>query len=437
MHELYIQILIDIPKEYKDYIKITKIIPVYINDIKGIITRNKILIHLGKKLIEKKEIINEIDKTITRLVDDIINIKIKKPDDEKLLILKYDKIISIYSGEEYEERLDKLLTKIMDEDVDCPDQIITKRIELYLEIYKKKERKKKNSGKEYANMIRDIIDKNLKKIDKNYLLMLFKLSGFVEGVAQLSKIMGLEQDLLQLYMEKKDFKNINLACKESMNQKNVKEKKVNYWLQALNFYLSISNQSNVKKINQYIVEVLDALSKQEEFSPINLLDILQKAINDENKVIEVSSIRKFFKDWIEQKIHSLKEDQIETEENYKKIEDYDKNIKEVRMSAKTSKDSRCSSCKGSFEMPFVFFICGHGYHQSCLDEFECSICKSRNGQILNKIENGEKLAKEPQKYKEELDNEKEGNKFDIFANYLGKGVFVVNDNVEEEKKVEE
>ena len=88
-------------------------------------------------------------------------------------------------------------------------------------------------------------------------------------------------------------------------------------------------------------------------------------------------------------------------------------------------------------MPFVFFICGHGYHQSCLDEFECSICKSRNGQILNKIENGEKLAKEPQKYKEELDNEKEGNKFDIFANYLGKGVFVVNDNVEEEKKVEE
>ena len=437
MHELYIQILIDIPKEYKDYIKITKIIPVYINNIKDIIMRNKILIHLGKKLIEKKEIINEIDKTITRLVDDIINIKIKKPDDEKLLILKYDKIISIYSGEEYEERLDKLLTKIMDEDVDCPDQIITKRIELYLEIYKKKERKKKNSGKEYANMIRDIIDKNLKKIDKNYLLMLFKLSGFVEGVAQLSKIMGLEQDLLQLYMEKKDFKNINQACKESMNQKNVKEKKVNYWLQALNFYLSISNQSNVKKINQYIVEVLDALSKQEEFSPINLLDILQKAINDENKVIEVSSIRKFFKDWIEQKIHSLKEDQIETEENYKKIEDYDKNIKEVRMSAKTSKDSRCSSCKGSFEMPFVFFICGHGYHQSCLDEFECSICKSRNGQILNKIENGEKLAKEPQKYKEELDNEKEGNKFDIFANYLGKGVFVVNDNVEEEKKVEE
>ena len=152
--------------------------------------------------------------------------------------------------------------------------------------------------------------------------------------------MGLEQDLLQLYMEKKDFKNINQACKESMNQKNVKEKKVNYWLQALNFYLSISNQSNVKKINQYIVEVLDALSKQEEFSPINLLDILQKAINDENKVIEVSSIRKFFKDWIEQKIHSLKEDQLETEENYKKIEENNKNIKEEKEKEKNKKTRR-------------------------------------------------------------------------------------------------
>ena len=436
MHELYIQILIDIPKDYKDYVKITKIIPDYLNQIKDIGKKYKILINFGRKLLEKKEIINEIDNTITRLVDDIINIKIGDPKDERLISLKYEKIISIYSGEEMDAKLDKILTKIMEEDVDCPKEIITKRIELYLEMYKRKEKKEKNSGKEYAYRISVIIKNNEKKIDKNYLLMLFKLSGFVEGVAQLSKIMGLEQDLLQLYIEKKDFKNINKACKDSMNKTNVNEKKVNYWLQALNFYLEISNKSNVNKINEYIIEVLDALSKQEEFSPINLLDILQKAINDKNKVIEVRSIRKFFKDWIEQKIHSLKEDQLETEENYKKIEDYDKNIKEVRMSAKTSKDSRCNSCKGSFEMPFVFFICGHGYHQSCLDEIECSVCKSKNGQILNKIEDGEKLAKEPDKYKEELDKEKEGNKFDIFADYLGKGVFVLNENAEE-KKIEQ
>ena len=438
MHDLYIQILIDIPKEYIDYIKYTKIIPKYINDIKDIKKKYKILINYGKKLLEKKEINDEIYNTITKLVDDIINIKNANSTDDRLINLKYDEIITIFSEEENIDKLNKLLEKIMTKDKDCPNQIILKRIELYLEKYKKTG---KESRKEYVDKIIYLMEKYENKIDKNYLLMLFKLSGFFEGVAELSKMMKLEQDLLQLYMEKKDYKMINEACKESMQGNKIKDKKVNYWLQALQFYLEIANKSNVKILNEYIIEVLDNLSKQEEFSPINLLDILQKSVNDKNKIIEIKAIRKFFKDWIKQKRDSLKEDQFETDENYKKIEQYDKNMKDMQMSAKTLKNYNCVSCKGSLETPFVYFICGHGYHQSCLDEdngrFECSFCKDNKRKIIDKIEDGERLAKEPEKYKEELDNEKHGNKFDVFANYLGKGIFVqVNSNVEEEQHVE-
>ena len=83
-----------------------------------------------------------------------------------------------------------------------------------------------------------------------------------------------------------------------MQSHNTKDKKVNFWLQALYFYIEISNKSNINKLNEYILEVLDNLSKQEEFSPMNLLDILEKAVNDQNKLIEIRTIRKFFKDWI-------------------------------------------------------------------------------------------------------------------------------------------
>ena len=425
MNDLYIQILINIPKEYKDYLKYTKIIPVFINQIEDIKNKYKILINYGKQLLEKKEIANDVYNSIIKLVSDIINIKKENANDQRLTNLKYDQIISIFSIEENADKLDQLLEKIINEDKDCPNQIITKGIELYLEIYNKKG---KDSGKEYANKIVNLIKKYEKKIDKNYLLMLFKLSGFDEGVAELSKIMELDQDLLQLYMEKKDYKMINEACKESMRENKIKDKKVNYWLQALNFYLEISNKSNLNKINEYIVEVLDSLLKQEEFSPMNLIDILKKYVNDENRIIEIKEIKNFFKDWIKQKKDSLKEDQYETEENYKKIEQYDKNIKDFQKSAKSLKSTYCSSCRDSLDMPFIFFMCGHGYHQSCLADYnghyECSFCKSKNSQMFNKIENGERIAKEPEKYNEDLDNETKGNKFDIFASYLGKGVFV-------------
>ena len=438
MDNIYIQILIDIPKDYKDYLKYMKEIPNYINAIKDIKRKFKVIIDFGKKLLEKEEIVSEVNKTIFNLVDDIINLKNKDPDDEKLISLKFEKIISIYSTEKHLDELEKLFQKIMIEGEYCPKEIISNRIEIQLAIYEKKEKEKKGSGEEHLNKIKEIIENYKDNLDKNYLLMTFKSKGFDQGIAELNKLMELEQDLLQIYMDKKDFAKINEICKKHTEENIVKENKVNYWLQALNYYIDISNKSNINTINKYIIEVLDNLSKQENFSPMNLLDILENAINDNNKIVEIQVIRKFFKGWLKQKGDSLKEDKIEVEENYKKIEEYDKNIKEIHMSAKTFNVTRCASCKSSLDLPFVFFMCGHGYHQNCLDEihgtFECTICSGKNRQYFEIIEKGKKLAGDPEKYKEELNNENQGNKFDIFADYLGKGVFNQSNNNNSEEK---
>ena len=437
MEDLYIQILIDIPNDYKDYLRYIIELPKYINEIKDIKKRYKILIEYGRRLLEKKEIIQEIHDTIYKLVDDIINMKNNNSEEQEINNIKYDKILSIYSFEEYENNLEYLLKKIMNKDKDCPKEIIIKSIEIYLEKYRKKEKEEKNTENEYEGEIIRLMEKYEDKLDKNYLLMLFKLRGFARGVAELSKIMNLDQDLLQIYMEKGDYKKINESCKDSMKENKVKDKKINFWLQALYYYLDIANKSNINIINEYLIEVLDNLSKQEDFSPMNLLDILENAMKDKNKIIEIKVIRKYFKDWIKQKRDSLKDDKIESEDNYKKIEEYEKNIKEIQVSAKTFKDTRCSSCKSSLDIPFIYFICGHGYHQSCLDEinghFECPVCKGKNKQILNKIEEGEKYAREPEKFKEEIDNNNQGNIFNIFADYLGKGVFVEGNNNNEVK----
>ena len=322
----------------------------------------------------------------------------------------------------------------MEKDNDCPKQIILRRIELYVDKYTE-------NNFHSADKIKQILTnpKFKDKLDKNYLLMLFKISGFNQGVTELSKIMELDQDLLQIYMEQYEYEKINDSCKEVMKKNEDKKRKVNYWLQALNYYISISTKSGIGFLNKYIMEVLDHLadSKEEDFSPMILLDILNKTKSNHGHIIEFKVIKKYIMNWIEKQQESLKNDKKETEDNVKKIEENTKQLKELQMTAKSYSVTKCPLCGGALDIPFVYFLCGHGYHQSCLngegyEEVECSTCKSKNNQFISKIDEGKKLASEPDKFYDELNNESNENKFDVFASYLGKGIFI-NKNEEEEQ----
>ena len=431
MLDSFIQILMDIKNDFKESLEtIAKI-----TDIKK---KFDLLIAYGEKFLEKKDVIDEAMKVISNLIDEIINIKKNNPNDERLTNLNYEKIISIFISKESEDKLEKLLDAIMEKDSECPKHIILRRIELYVDKYTEN---KIGSADKIKNILTNPKFKD--KLDKNYLLMLFKISGFNQGVTELSKIMELDQDLLQIYMDQYEYQKINESCDEIMKKNEGKKKKVNYWLQALNYYISISSKSTISYLGKYIEEVLDHLaeSKEEDFSPMILLDILKKARSNHGHIIEFKVIKKFIIKWIEKQQETLKNDKKETEDNYKKIEENNKQLKELQMTAKSYSVTRCPICGGALDIPFVYFICGHGYHQSCLngesyEEVECSTCKDKITQCKLKIEDGRKLAKEPEKFYNDLKSESNENKFDVFASYLGKGIFI-NKNDEEEQQSEE
>ena len=328
----------------------------------------------------------------------------------------------------------------MEKDNDCPKQIILRRIELYVDKYTEN---KYDSADKIKKILKN--EKFKDKLDKNYLLMLFKISGFNQGVTLLSEIMELDQDLLQIYMDQYEYQKINESCKEVMKKNQGKKKKVNYWLQALNYYISISSKSTIGYLGKYIEEVLDHLSesKEEDFSPMILLDILNKARSTHGHIIEFKVIKKYIINWIEKQQESLKNDKKETEDNYKKIEENNKQLKELQMTAKSYSFTRCPFCNGALDIPFVYFICGHGYHVNCLnsennnDEYECSVCKSKMNVYINKLEEGKKLSQDPSSFFKDIAKEDNENKFDVFASYLGKGVFINKNDPENEPKKEE
>ena len=429
MIDSLIQILMDIKGDFKESLD-------RIEKIQEIKKKFDLLIAYGEKFLEKKDVIDEAMKVISKLIDEIINIKNDNPDDERLKNINYEKIISIFISKESEEKLEKLLDDIMEKDKDCPKQIILRRIELYVDKYTE-------NKYDSADKIKKILTnpKFKDKLDKNYLLMLFKISGFNQGVTELSKIMELDQDLLQIYMDQYEYQKINESCEEVMKKNEGKKKKVNYWLQALNYYISISSKSTISYLGKYIEEVLDHLaeSKEEDFSPMILLDILNKARSTHGHIIEFKVIKKYIINWIEKQQESLKNDKRETEENYKKIEENNKQLKDLQMAAKSYTPTRCQLCGGALDIPFVYFICGHGYHQSCLngesyEEVECSTCKTKINQFTNKLDEGKKLAGEPEKFYNDLNNENNENKFDVFASYLGKGIFINKNDEEPEQK---
>ena len=422
IEESYIQILIEIKNDVNKSLD-------YISKMTDIEKKFEIIITYGEKLLEKKEKINDTMKMIYKLIDDIIDIKGKNKMDKKLKNLNYEKITTIFLSEDSKNLLEKLLIHIMEKDPDCPKEIILKRIELYIDNYN--EEKSEENKKYWINKIKEILnDEDLKeKIDKNYLLMLFKISGCIEGEAELNKFMDLNQDLLQLYMEKQDYENINNLCDNAMNKNSENKKNNNYWLEALNYYINISEKKNIQnleKIGVYLTKILENLSnsKENELSPMSLLDILQKA-GAEKKIIKMKFIREFFKNWVKKRKSTIFDDEKEAELNHKKIEEFEKKFKNNKYLSKTfSGTNKCSNCGGSLDEPFVFFICGHGYHQSCLDEeIECIVCKDKFKNILDKFEDGKKIAKE-NKFIDEINHTDNEKKYDVFANYFGKAVFI-------------
>jgi hypothetical protein len=180
----------------------------YLEKIKDPKKKFDILLKYGQKFLGEESSSAKTLKLLKSFIDHIINLKKTSNDNS----IKYEDLIKVFINKE--TSLEELLDYIIKNDENCDSAIFHRRIELYLD--KLVDENKQSSDSEYP--IKEAINSLLKnkkiqnKIDKNHILMLFKINNFTQGIVTLSEIMELRQELLSIYMDNHQYDKIINIC---------------------------------------------------------------------------------------------------------------------------------------------------------------------------------------------------------------------------------
>jgi hypothetical protein len=352
--------------------------------------------------------------------DKFFNSVSKFVENNKTVLDKKDivKLIQIFLDS---DKFFKILFEKMDSfHLDYEQDMIHRRIELYLE----GDELDKNKDK-ILEMIKD--ERYMGKYDCQYLIMLFKNKNFLEGVESLSEFHKFNQELLSIYMDRRDYeKIINLCQKFGKNN-------TSFWWTSLDFFLNKEFRNNLKEeeiniLNKYLDEFLQKLLESDIMISANILDL----INEKNNDISLNILNNFLNKAIQKEINSIEEQQKRFNEYDKQLNETVKEIKDLKTKAYIIDLNKCSDCGMPMNLPFICFKCGHGFHNLCLGVnknmndkiISCRKCKDKKNKVNEELKNNKNFyntINSLDKLHKELD--KNNDKMTFIHKLYGKGLF--------------
>ena len=344
-------------------------------------------------------------------------IGIEKKDLNKLIdiFIEYDKFFKI------------LFEKIGTLQLNYEKNMIHKRIELYIQ----------DGLEENKNNILQIIrnEKFVEKYDTQYLIMLFKYYNFKEGLEVLYEVNKINQDLLMIYIEKKEYKKIISLC-EKYGMVNI-----SLWWRSLDFFLGKEfrkdlNEEEKNQLNIFFEEFLMKLLESDTLIDLNILEY----INDINNDIPLSLINNFLTKAFERHYTLLSDQEKNFKEYDKEINTTLDEIKEIRTKGYILDFKECNECSLPLSLPFISFNCGHVYHNLCFySHFTsggkkfCRKCKEKKDKIEDEYK---KIKIDGEKFNDinKLENEigKNKDKVDFMHQLYGKGIINISPITDED-----
>ena len=153
--------------------------------------------------------------------------------------------------------------------------------------------------------------------------------------------------------------------------------------------------------------------------------------------IKFSLLKPYIINITKEKYNTYQSTLKEKENIEKDLNDMKKEIEVIRNKIIFPIPKICKSCSDYIkkEEDAICYGCKHNFHKRCLmavrdkddDRLECLVCKAKNIQLGQALKKREEMKNNYNSFFLELKAENNNKKLDLFAKYLGKGIFESND----------
>ena len=160
--------------------------------------------------------------------------------------------------------------------------------------------------------------------------------------------------------------------------------------------------------------------RDEILSPLVVLDILKS-----NTQLQFKVIKKYLLNRLEVQDKVIRKNKEAVDHNTSKVREMRKEIHELKTTAKNFNPKTCEMCKEALKLPTIHFMCGHTFHDSCVESDAgrrfCNTCFGQYKETLDKKEQFDIDAKDPKQFYRDLN--RSAKKFHVVAEYFGRGLF--------------
>jgi len=106
-------------------------------------------------------------------------------------------------------------------------------------------------------------------------------------------------------------------------------------------------------------------------------------------------------------------------------------VEQLKTSAKIFQTANCTYCQSQLELPTVHFMCGHSFHQRCLQDVdECSSCSKKNRETAQLKSKYDQDVGNHETFYTQMKNT-QNNGFYVVSEYFGRGIFKPHTDLDE------
>lgn len=253
----------------------------------------------------------------------------------------------------------------------------------------------------------ELLKRSEASYDLDHALVLAQMHDFKDGILYLYEKALLFQQILQYHMEHNDYEQVMDTCKRHGRQD------PNLWVQALSYFASC------EKCKDFIAVVLRHIEENHLMPPLMVVQTLA-----DSQYATLADIKPYILKHLQEVNEQIVKDEQLVKQYREDTTRMRDQIKELQTSAKVFQVMKCHFCRRGLSLPALHFLCGHSFHQTCLDdEFdnECPTCARENRKVLDVIQRQEQTGNLHEQFHAQLSRSADG--FTVVADYFGRGVF--------------